>query len=123
MIRLRTMLIAGLISIPSIGASAAIQRQHGAHVHGTTTIDIASDGKLLSFKFEMPGVNAVGYEHPPHSAEERAQLRCGAGGAPRAGHVVDSKRRGAMSFDAHRRRAEWIRRECGVDQRESDERA
>jgi hypothetical protein len=71
--RLQLLFFAAAIVV-STGAMPAIQRQHGAHVHGTTTIDIAEDGKLLSFKFEMPGVNAVGYEHPPHNDEERAQL-------------------------------------------------
>src|SRR5450755_4753961 len=62
-----------LMALP-VASIARTQREHGAHVHGTTTIDVAQDGRQLSLFFEMPGVNAVGYEHPPHSAAEQAQL-------------------------------------------------
>jgi hypothetical protein len=62
-----------LMALP-VASIARVEREHGAHVHGITTIDIAQDGKQLSIGFEMPGINAVGYEHPPHSASEQAQL-------------------------------------------------
>jgi hypothetical protein len=65
--------LAGLLVWP-VASNARTAREHGAHVHGTTTIDIAQDGKQLSIGFEMPGMNAVGYEHPPRSDVEQAQL-------------------------------------------------
>jgi len=63
----------GFLASPH-AANARIERQHGAHVHGVTTITIAQDGQQLSVGMEMPGVNVVGYEHPPHSAGEQAKL-------------------------------------------------
>jgi hypothetical protein len=55
-------------------SSAQTQRQHGAHVHGVTTMEIAQDGRQLSVTVEMPGMNAMGFEHPPHTVAEQAQL-------------------------------------------------
>ena len=54
--------------------TAAATRHLGAHVHGVTTLNIALDGQLLSIEGEMPGVNIVGFEHPPHTEAERARL-------------------------------------------------
>jgi len=65
--------LVGLLVWPA-ATNARTERAHGAHVHGITTVDIAQDGRQLGVGFEMPGMNAVGYEHPPRSAAEQAQL-------------------------------------------------
>jgi hypothetical protein len=67
-------LCAGVLFAAPNHASAEMQRQRGAHVHGVTSMRIAQDGRLLSVTVEMPGMNAIGYEHPPHTAAQRAQL-------------------------------------------------
>jgi hypothetical protein len=63
-----------LLVVWPVASNARTEREHGAHVHGIATIDIAQEGKQLSVGFELPGINAVGYEHPPHSAAEQVQL-------------------------------------------------
>lgn len=55
-------------------APAQVVRQHGPHVHGITTLDIALDRGALQIALNMPGTNMVGFEHPPHDAREKQQL-------------------------------------------------
>ncbi len=59
----------------SLLVAAAPPRHLGAHVHGVATLNVALDGQLLSIEGEMPGVNIVGFEHPPHTEAERATLK------------------------------------------------
>ncbi|TNY26441.1 hypothetical protein BV497_08845 [Fulvimonas soli] len=61
-------------SMPADGVRAQTLRQHGPHVHGIATVDVALDGPALQIAVEAPGANLVGFEHPPHDAQERARL-------------------------------------------------
>jgi hypothetical protein len=53
---------------------AQVVRQYGPHVHGITTLDIALDRQALQIALAAPGINMVGFEHPPHDAREKQQL-------------------------------------------------
>jgi hypothetical protein len=55
-------------------AHAQIQRQHGAHVHGEATIDLALDGSQLTLTLEAPGMSFAGFEHAPRDGGERKTL-------------------------------------------------
>ncbi|MFT3791915.1 MAG: DUF2796 domain-containing protein [Rudaea sp.] len=55
-------------------APAQIQRQHGAHVHGEATLDLALDGSQLSLTLNAPGMSFAGFEHAPHDDAERKTL-------------------------------------------------
>ncbi len=74
MVTRRSPMICLSLAVLAAPLSATAARHLGAHVHGVTTLNIALDGQLLSIEGEMPGVNIVGFEHPPHSDAERAQL-------------------------------------------------
>ncbi|ESQ15604.1 MAG: hypothetical protein N838_08225 [Thiohalocapsa sp. PB-PSB1] len=49
-------------------------RQHGAHVHGIATLDLALEDNELQIEIHSPAINIVGFEHVPSSADERAAL-------------------------------------------------
>ena len=55
-------------------ATAQIERQHGAHVHGEARGSLAMDGPDLRIELEIPGVNLIGFEHPPRNDEEKSLL-------------------------------------------------
>ena len=43
--------------------ATAADREHGAHVHGVGTLNVAVDGPSVEIEFESPGANIVGFEH------------------------------------------------------------
>jgi hypothetical protein len=55
-------------------ANAQTARQQGAHVHGTTTVDVGLDGTVLQVALDAPAINMLGFEHPPHDAQESKQV-------------------------------------------------
>jgi hypothetical protein len=67
-------LVTGLLLASTAPALAQIERQHGAHVHGTSIVDIALDGKILAIHLDAPGMNLLGFEHAPRDAAERATV-------------------------------------------------
>jgi hypothetical protein len=52
--------------------SAAIgaPREHGAHVHGEATLDVAVEGNKLDLHLDAPGASITGFEHPPVDTSE-----------------------------------------------------
>lgn len=70
-------LMAGLwlaMACVSAPLMAQIERQHGAHVHGQGSGTMALDEQAISLSLEMPGFNVVGFEHPPTSQAQRAEI-------------------------------------------------
>ena len=57
-----------------VAAAAPIQRQHGAHVHGEATLDLALDGTQLALTLSAPGISFAGFEHAPHDDGDRHTL-------------------------------------------------
>jgi hypothetical protein len=57
-----------------MSAVAQTERQHGAHVHGEATGNLALDGSQLRLELEIPGINLAGFERPPRGPEETATL-------------------------------------------------
>ncbi|TVQ40996.1 MAG: DUF2796 domain-containing protein [Wenzhouxiangella sp.] len=64
----------------SLGLAAAtpglaqIERQHGAHVHGVATGNLAQDGPDFRLELEIPGINLVGFEHAPRTEAQQQSL-------------------------------------------------
>jgi len=56
------------------GHAAAEERHLGPHVHGQATLQVSVDGSTLAVGLSIPGHDAVGFEHPPTSAEQTATL-------------------------------------------------
>jgi len=69
-------LLAVVVSAALVGASAfaQVERQHAPHVHGVATGNLALDDTDLRLELEIPGVNLIGFEHPPRTDEEQAAL-------------------------------------------------
>jgi hypothetical protein len=55
-------------------AAGEIERQHGAHVHGEAELKLALDGTSLELELELPGMDAVGFEHPPRDEAQKAAI-------------------------------------------------
>ena len=69
---------AALTAFASAGLSHEDQdqeyREHGAHVHGLGTLDVAQQGPEIHLRLETPAANIVGFEHAPQRDVERAAL-------------------------------------------------
>lgn len=48
--------------------------QHAAHVHGTGSMNLAVEGKLLSIDLVVPANDLVGFEHEPSDGADRAAV-------------------------------------------------
>lgn len=59
------LILATLFLATSAIAGEPAFEQHGAHVHGEGKLMIAQDGNQLEMEFVSPGMNLVGFEHPP----------------------------------------------------------
>ena len=65
------LLVAAVVSLPT---HAEPVRQHGAHVHGEATGNLSLDDERLRLELTIPGVNLVGFEHPPRDEAQSAAL-------------------------------------------------
>lgn len=54
----------------SHAAGAAEFTEHHAHVHGTASLQIATDSQQLSITLDSPAQNLLGFEHAPRNATE-----------------------------------------------------
>lgn len=52
----------------SVPAKTSIK--HKAHVHGMAKLDVTIEGKKASFEFEIPGMDAFGFETEAKSPEQ-----------------------------------------------------
>lgn len=62
---------------PAIALSASApdtHRSHEAHVHGHAVMTVAVEGPLLEIGLESPAVNLLGFEHRPHTPQQRETL-------------------------------------------------
>lgn len=74
----RILLLAALTLPTAILApclAAQTLRQAAPHVHGVSHVAIALENQDLQVELESPGVNTVGFEHPPQDAPQRKQLQ------------------------------------------------
>ena len=60
--------------LPGILIAGELQRQHGAHVHGEATGSLAMDGDVIYIELDIPGINLVGFEHPPRTENQSETL-------------------------------------------------
>ena len=54
--------------------SASEIRQHGSHVHGVGTLNVALDGKDLIIEMGSPAANIVGFEHAPKNEQQTHEV-------------------------------------------------
>lgn len=50
-------------------------REHDAHTHGVTQLNIAFEDKQLLIEMESPAANIVGFEHKPESEKDKAAFK------------------------------------------------
>ncbi|WP_369928978.1 DUF2796 domain-containing protein [Xanthomonas sp. NCPPB 2632] len=55
-------------------AANAEERHLGPHVHGQASVGVSVEADALDVQLSLPGHDAVGFEHPPGSVQERAAL-------------------------------------------------
>ncbi|CAM3994557.1 DUF2796 domain-containing protein [Vibrio neonatus] len=70
-IRILPALLCTFIAVPSL---ASTFRQHGAHVHGFVTYDIAQDGAGLLIEIYATGMDVVGFEHTANTEQEKSAM-------------------------------------------------
>ena len=74
----RAILIA-LVALSTIATSATAvadeMHDHGKHVHGEVTVNIALDGRTLALEIDAPAAQALGFERSPRDERERAAVK------------------------------------------------
>ncbi|WLQ12552.1 DUF2796 domain-containing protein [Hahella aquimaris] len=71
----RNRLWAGMMMLAASQLTQAEEfEQHGAHVHGAATMNLALEEGNLVVELESPAMNLVGFEHAPATDEERQQV-------------------------------------------------
>lgn len=66
--------LSATLLVAAAGVNAAEVHQHGAHVHGIGTLNVALDGQELYVELDTPAANIVGFEHEPKNDEQASQL-------------------------------------------------
>lgn len=54
-----------------IGAAVAADREHGAHVHGVSQLNVAVEGKNIEIELASPASDIVGFEHAARTDAEK----------------------------------------------------
>ena len=55
--------------------SKSEHRELGTHVHGAASMNLVVENSLVNITMSIPGMDAVGFEHPAVSADEQAILQ------------------------------------------------
>ena len=63
------------LTVTSATASADELHDHGKHVHGEVTVNIAVDGRTLALEIDAPAAQALGFEKSPQDDRERAAVK------------------------------------------------
>lgn len=58
-----------------VNEDKSAHRELGEHVHGAATMNLVLENALLDITMNIPGMDAVGFEHPAVSADEQATLQ------------------------------------------------
>lgn len=64
------MLLGKSITLALLTLAAPEHREHGAHVHGMSELEVVLDQGLIEASLRGPGVNFFGFERQPTSSEE-----------------------------------------------------
>lgn len=80
-------LVASMLVVVPYPATATEDehREHDAHVHGVSILNIAVEGNQMVAEFISPAVNIVGFEHAPENDEQRQAVQQAAADLERGG--------------------------------------
>jgi hypothetical protein len=67
-------ILAASLGVMTGSLLAQERRDVGAHVHGQSVLRIAVEGSKLLWDFDVPGLDLVGFERAPQTAEEKAAV-------------------------------------------------
>jgi hypothetical protein len=65
---------AWLLLPAAIGGAGAADREHGAHTHGVSQLNLAVEGKDVEIELVSPASDIVGFEHAPETAPDKAAV-------------------------------------------------
>lgn len=72
-------ILIALVALATTAASATAgadeMHDHGKHVHGEVTVNIALDGRTLALEIDAPAAQALGFEKSPRDDRERAAVK------------------------------------------------
>ncbi|SEM66253.1 Protein of unknown function [Loktanella fryxellensis] len=68
MTRLGLAMMAALTAAPALAQDT---RELDAHVHGTSTLDLAVDGGIVTMDLTAPGMDIVGFEYPASTGADK----------------------------------------------------
>ena len=74
---LRNLLVWSCITMLSLVAAEVVEageREHDAHVHGVSRLNIAVEGRTIEMELIAPGTDIVGFERTPKSAKDKAAV-------------------------------------------------
>lgn len=63
------------IQAGSLAAVWAAEREHGAHVHGVSRLNVAIEGHTVLMEWIAPGADIVGFEHPAETDADKASVQ------------------------------------------------
>jgi hypothetical protein len=69
-----TLAIAAISLLTTAARAEDEHRELGPHVHGHGTLNIAIENKRVSMELEVPGMDIVGFEHAPSTADQKAAV-------------------------------------------------
>lgn len=72
---LATAILLASVAAAIAPAQADEMHEHGKHVHGAVTVNIALDGRALALEVEAPAAQALGFERSPRDDRERAAAK------------------------------------------------
>ena len=64
-----------VLSVAGGTASADGMHDHGKHVHGEVTVNIALEGRTLALEIDAPAAQTLGFEKSPRDDRERAAVK------------------------------------------------
>ena len=69
-----TLAIAAISLLTNAARAEDEHRELGPHVHGHGTLNIAIEDKRVSMELEVPGMDIVGFEHAPSTADQKVAV-------------------------------------------------
>lgn len=85
-------------------ATAQVDREHAAHVHGTTAVTLAVVDGALELELTAPGMDLVGFEHAPGNSQQEQAIAAATATLERSGDWLAFEPAGSCTVvgaDAH----------------------
>jgi hypothetical protein len=74
---MRGWLVVGVMMAVAASVQATERRELGAHEHGHSKLNLAVEGTRVAMEIAAPGLDVLGFEHPPETEAEKAAVEAG----------------------------------------------